>query len=606
MFERASERIRRWLDAVGHLQLLAILAFLGPALVLAVVTLQSRTLLLQSAADRAGRLADLLAQHATTTFDTYNLTFNRVEDYLRDAPRPLEEAPLHRLLSQLDGEVRSTDALVYYDPSWNTAAHSRFMPTARTYVGDRDYIRMVEAQSAGGETLLSGKQGLVVSRPFRSRITGAVILVAARGLHDASGRLQGGLGVVLSQSVYQDFYRTAALSKSDRVALIRADGRVLAQIPPAPAAPEPSYAAAPAVNGLAASFERPLPLIDGTADTVSDADGIRRIAGLRRVEGYPAYVEVGLAVEGLLAHWRRGVAVNAVIAALTSLALFALARLALAKTRAEAEAQRLLLAEAEERAKAEAALRQAQKMEALGQLTGGIAHDFNTVLNVVLVNLENARRWLDDGRAKEPGRLDGYVLAATQGAERGVALTRRLLGFAHPQAMEAGPVMVSRLVFGVLELLGQAAGSGVRITLDCPRSLPPALADANALETALLNLVVNARDAMPNGGRVHIAARAETVKPGALAAIRPGRYVVVGVEDTGRGMDAEAVARATEPFFTTKPPGMGSGLGLAMVDRFARQSGGLLGLTSRPGHGTLVEIWLPAAEVPAPQPVVTS
>jgi PAS domain S-box-containing protein len=240
---------------------------------------------------------------------------------------------------------------------------------------------------------------------------------------------------------------------------------------------------------------------------------------------------------------------------------------------------------------AEAQLREAQKMEALGQLTGGVAHDFNNLLMVVLGNLGLLRK-----RLPQDPRILRLLDGAQQGAERGAALTQRMLAFARRQELRPAAVDLGQLVRGVVPLLERSAGPTMRIELRLPAGLPPALVDANQLELALLNLAVNARDAMPQGGRIEIAA-AEAEAPSAAAppGLAPGAYLRLSIGDSGTGMDPATLARATEPFFTTKGVGHGSGLGLSMVQGLAQQSGGGLRLVSRPGEGTTAEIWLPRA-----------
>ncbi|MGG5823162.1 ATP-binding protein [Falsiroseomonas sp. HW251] len=239
----------------------------------------------------------------------------------------------------------------------------------------------------------------------------------------------------------------------------------------------------------------------------------------------------------------------------------------------------------------EARLREAQKMEALGQLTGGVAHDFNNLLMVVLGNLGLLRK-----RLPSDPRLLRLLDGAQQGAERGAALTNRMLAFARRQELRPAPVQLGPLVAGLRPLLERSAGPKARIELRLGPGLPPALADANQVELALLNLVVNARDAMPDGGTITITAtEAEAPDAGAPPGLLPGPYLALSIGDTGTGMDTATLARATEPFFTTKGVGRGSGLGLSMVQGLAQQSGGGLTLRSEPGRGTTATIWLPRA-----------
>jgi PAS domain S-box-containing protein len=241
---------------------------------------------------------------------------------------------------------------------------------------------------------------------------------------------------------------------------------------------------------------------------------------------------------------------------------------------------------------------QSQKMEAIGKLTGGVAHDFNNLLAAIVGSLDLARRKLAEG-----GDIARFIDNAMKAAERGATLTQRMLAFARKQELKLETVDPAALVRGMAELLQRTIGAGVRIDTQFPLLVKRVFADPAQLELALLNLAVNARDAMPDGGRIVIAAREEHVRPG--EGLKPGDYVCLSVADTGQGMDADTLTRATEPFYTTKGVGKGTGLGLSMVHGLAEQCGGKLVLDSRPGEGTTAEIWLPvsdgvAAEQPSP------
>jgi PAS domain S-box-containing protein len=241
------------------------------------------------------------------------------------------------------------------------------------------------------------------------------------------------------------------------------------------------------------------------------------------------------------------------------------------------------------------ALLQSQKMEAIGQLTGGIAHDFNNLLMVVLGSLELMRK-----RLPEDPKLLAMLENAVQGAQRGSTLTKRMLAFARRQELKKEAIDIPELVRGMSELLQRSLGPSVVIETHFPLVSTPVLGDANQLEMILLNLTVNARDAMPEGGQIVIATRDEVLRPAEGNKMKPGAYVCLTVRDTGIGMDEATVRRAMEPFFTTKGPGKGTGLGLSMVHGVAEQSGGWFTLHSRLGEGTTAELWLPAAERQAP------
>src|ERR1700693_638772 len=249
-----------------------------------------------------------------------------------------------------------------------------------------------------------------------------------------------------------------------------------------------------------------------------------------------------------------------------------------------------------ERETALAQLFEAQKMDTIGQLTGGVAHDFNNLLMAVLGSLSLLEKRLPD----DP-RSHRLLQNAVQGAQRGAALTQRLLAFSRRQELKPEAVDVQQLVSGMKELLERALGHGVELRTQFQGTLPPALVDANQMELALLNVALNARDAMPNGGALTIsAARHTQAVDGRDASLQPGDYVHVRITDTGIGMDEMTLAKATEPFFTTKGPGKGTGLGLSMVHGLAAQSGGQLRINSEPNVGTTIELWLPMAKAAAP------
>jgi PAS domain S-box-containing protein len=236
------------------------------------------------------------------------------------------------------------------------------------------------------------------------------------------------------------------------------------------------------------------------------------------------------------------------------------------------------------------ALFQAQKMQAIGQLSGGIAHDFNNLLTVILGNLEILRK-----RVTEEPKVLRLIDNATQGALRGVSLTQRMLAFARRQELKSEPVAVPALVTGIFGLLRSSLGPSVEIETRFPDNLEPVMADVNQLELALLNLATNARDAMPQGGKIVFSARVETVVDSNRSSLVPGRYVCLKVGDSGVGMDEATLALAMDPFFTTKGVGKGTGLGLSMVHGFIEQLGGRFILKSEKGVGTTAELWLPVA-----------
>jgi nitrogen-specific signal transduction histidine kinase len=242
-------------------------------------------------------------------------------------------------------------------------------------------------------------------------------------------------------------------------------------------------------------------------------------------------------------------------------------------------------------------LRQAQRLESVGQLTGGVAHDFNNLLTVILGSADLLEEEL---RGEERLRPIAEMIASA--AARGAQLTSRLLAFARKQALSPRPVDVNQLVASLEGLLRRTLGEHIEIRIVAARHLRPALVDPGQLESALLNLCVNSRDAMGDGGRLEIATECVAVGEGGreVADLKPGRYVAIRVTDTGSGIAVEHLGRVFEPFFTTKPPGKGTGLGLAMVYGFAKQTGGHVEIASEAGRGTCVTLYLPCADPAMP------
>ena len=239
---------------------------------------------------------------------------------------------------------------------------------------------------------------------------------------------------------------------------------------------------------------------------------------------------------------------------------------------------------------AQAALRQSQKMEAMGQLTGGVAHDFNNLLTPVILGLEMLRRSHDDARSQK------LIGGALQSAERAKTLIQRLLTFARRQALEPIAVDPATLLNNLRELIDRSLGPTIKVVVKVADDLPAGMIDPNQLELAILNLSVNARDAMPDGGTLTIGVTSQTLAQGEDHDLSAGRYICFSISDSGCGMDNETLARCVEPFFTTKEVGQGTGLGLAMVHGLAAQSGGVFRMTSQPGVGTQASLWVPTTD----------
>ncbi len=264
-----------------------------------------------------------------------------------------------------------------------------------------------------------------------------------------------------------------------------------------------------------------------------------------------------------------------------------------ARTSELEEALGRLKSEMAERARAEDQLRQAQKMEAVGQLTGGIAHDFNNMLTGIMGSLDIIRRRIESGRLDD---IDRFMDAATASAQRAANLTQRLLAFSRRQSLDEKPIDANALIRSLTDLLRRTIGENIELRTELAEDLPTIVADANQLENAIINLAINARDAMRDGGALSVSTRIAGQAPETAGGRPDGRFVSISISDTGVGMDEATVRQVFEPFFTTKPIGQGTGLGLSMVYGFADQSGGKAEISSALGEGTTVTILLPASE----------
>lgn len=259
--------------------------------------------------------------------------------------------------------------------------------------------------------------------------------------------------------------------------------------------------------------------------------------------------------------------------------------------RSREDLERLVAERTREREEAVAQLHEAQKLETIGQLTGGVAHDFNNLLTPVMGNLDMLRRRVSAEDVRSQRLIENALLATSRAA----TLVQRLLAFARRQDLRPRAVDVSALLVGIEDLISRSIGPTVTVSVEAPADLPAARVDPSQLELAILNLAINARNAMPDGGRLSVELSAADIGDRAVERLPEGRYIRVCVADTGVGMDEATLKRAVEPFFSTKGLGKGTGLGLSMVHGLAAQSGGMLRLSSTPGHGTRAELWLPVA-----------
>ncbi len=465
-----------------------------------------------------------------------------------------------------------------------------------------------------GLALLNGfahdkENGLVISEPFKGPGGGWNALLM-RPIRAPDGTLEGAGVAWINLAYFEDFYKAVELTENGAIILHRRDGVVLARYPHNEKAIGTSFADLPPFRDVLSHAQAGVVLMD------SPLDGSVRVLAIRALKAFPLAVQVSVDESRVLIGWRRQAWIFAMLALVAS-AVIVSQLLALATRSREVEvlagefraaketaeqANVALREQMAERERAEAALRQAQRIEAVGQLTGGVAHDFNNLLTVLLGNID-----LIEGSGGLDARNTDRLLSMRGAAERGARLTAQLLAFARQQPLAPRAVDLNAVVTGMEGLMQSALGRNVRIRNRLADDLWPALVDPTQIELVILNLAINARDAMARGGELTIeTGNVHLPPPRGADALPEGDYVEIRVSDTGVGMTPDVLAKAFEPFFTTKPVGSGSGLGLSQVFGTARQSGGDVSIESQPGQGTTVTLHLPrapdiASDAPAPR-----
>ena len=493
----------------------------------------------------------------------------------RDPDALRNDNAFHALLQDLAAAgAPATSSVVVTDGAWRILSASWEFPARGTDLSDRDYIRMLAEQDAPralGEA--------VASRPMGWPI----IPLARRAPPPPDPEARPGVIVAsFNPEALVAFYASVAEHPGDVVALFRADGEVLARHPPL-AQPED-----PALRERVAAMLQRIRAAGGAPSWVDSAlDGQRRLFVVHQVGEWPALVAYGMHRDALVAEWWQRMLAPG-LGAVSAMALL------LTLTLMTERSARLQRDQAESRAAAEAQLARAGRAASLGLLAAGLAHDVKNLVQAVRSGARVMERTAD---APDEVRRCARLLA--DAAERGGRLVEAMLAFARGAAAPEDPAPqldVGATLAELAELLARTLGAGWRVETRFTPGLPPAHGDRAGFEAAVVNLAANARDAMPGGGVVTISAEEAAIADGpAPPGLKPGRYVVTAVRDSGIGMDEATLARLGEPFFTTKPPGVGTGLGLATVRGFCARAGGALRVESAPGRGTTAAIWLPVA-----------
>jgi signal transduction histidine kinase/CheY-like chemotaxis protein len=564
-------RFLRWIG-VHHLLFAASVGV--PALLFGLAAHDSHVRMLATGRDRVERTAGILREHAQKVFETQELAIARVADRIQGlSDQELARPETNLLLRALSDSLEHTVSM------WISSADGSVLAGSMPWHPSLN-ISLYDFWQAQRD----GAAGLSIGAPFVGRATGVWSIGLAQRRPAGDGGFQGTIHAALSPAYFARYFAAAGGEVGHRARLIRADGQVLAQSPAADGFPRlpPGDAVMRAIAAGPAA---------GAIDTESDIGP--RVLAVRRVGAYPVFVAYGIDRATLLAGWWRDLAPYLLAAIASALALLLISLVALRESRGRQAALLALANESEQRLASERKLREASRLEAIGRITGGVAHDFNNLLTTVLVSLDLV--------ADRPG-LDAegrrHVEGARKAAGSGARLVASLLAYARGQKLEPTAIDAGALVADMLPLIRHAVGAGVSVSASAAPGLAPCLADADQLRAALLNLALNARDAMPTGGRLAITIAETALDAEALAAnpeARPGRFIVLSVEDGGAGIAAADLPRVFEPFFTTKPTGQGTGLGLSQVFGFARQSAGHVQIESEPGRGTVVRIFLPVS-----------
>jgi two-component system NtrC family sensor kinase len=553
-----------------------------PLLLLAVAAWQNYRLVQKDAETRVANTTSEMREQALKVFETYALVLDWVDDRASqlDWDHIAHDRDFHRFLADLDNLPQVATVRVV-DAAGQIRASGRVFPVPHANVADRDYF--IAQKTA--------RIGLYIGHDHIGRLTHAREFDISRRLSTPDGSFGGIVTVSAKPSYFRGFYVAISHQPGSVALLVRDDGTVLVRSPRLPQALVLARGS-PLMRVLASRHA------SGIFRAESTVDGVQRIYGYERVPGFPITVVFGIPAADVLAAWRANLFNYSLFAVPASIGLFLLTLLVLRQLQRHAmlswrwrtTAQRLRR-EMRGRELAEEELRQAHKMEALGQLTGGVAHDFNNLLAVVQISLE----MLKGRQAGES--LEAKVDLALDTVARGEKLVGQLLAFARRHPLKVESVDINAQVRAMAELLVRTVGGAIRIETDLAPDLMPAHVDANQLELAIINLAINARDAMPEGGvlRLRTGNDARRLALPEELARAGGEFVVLEISDTGCGMPPEVLAHAFEPFFTTKEPGKGTGLGLSTVYGFARQSGGTAVIRSEVGHGTTVILVLPTS-----------
>jgi signal transduction histidine kinase/ActR/RegA family two-component response regulator len=556
-----------------------------PILFFAVSSYLSYETFVEEARAQLERTLDALHEHAAKVFETHELVFNQVDQMLggmSDDDIYAHEQEIHDRLGVLDTKLDQVDEIFVLSRDGHALASGQIYPVPRTAnYSDRPYFRVQRDGALPPEAISVSEivTGRLLKRDF-------FIVSRRRGVYEGKADPFNGLvSIAIDPGYFRGFYAQIA-SAGTTIVLARGDGYILARTPELPG-PERRL---PANGSFMANVKKSPDR--GVYESTVSLDNTPRIAGYRRMQGYPIYVIAGIDKSEIAGAWAASMGRHLIFGIPATLGLIALTALARRRMLRERQLFEELRTEVRRREETEEQLRQSQKMEAIGRLTGGLAHDFNNLMTIVTGSLDLLNRRL----APDDQRLKKLVDNAMEGARRASTLTRQLLAFARRQPLEPKPTDLNKLVSEVSALLRGTLGETIAIETVLGGGLWLANIDAHQLERAIVNLALNSRDAMPEGGRLTIEtanAHLDDAYAKVHAEVTPGQYTSIAITDTGVGIAPDIVGKIFEPFFTTKPAGHGTGLGLSQVFGFVKQSGGHVKVYSEAAKGTTVRLYLP-------------
>jgi signal transduction histidine kinase/CheY-like chemotaxis protein len=556
--------------------LLMFTAVIVPAAIFMIAAYYNRLDVVREGRDSVIRTTAIMHEHARKVFDSVDLLLDRIDDRIgNNSGEQIASPQTSAFLARLKNRFDQVASIWITDETGSVLAGSSSWTPGDTVAG-RDFFEAQRIKSAD----------TYISSAFVGRATDVVSFAVSRRRPSPDGAFLGTVHVSLKPVYFENFFREASPEQRHIGALIRSDGRYLAREPHF----ENDY-----VLGPDTPFMRAIAKSDaGVFVTHSRFDQRERNYAFRRVAPYPVYVVYGLDQDVVLERWYRHLIMYGTMLAAASLILLYVSWLAMRHARNEQFVLAQLQDEVDQRQAAEERLRRAQRLEAIGQITGGIAHDFNNLLMVITGNADRLRRFVN---GQKPER---YVSAIETAARRGERLTRQLLAFSRQQTVTPVVLRLDEMLPKFPEMLQSSLRGDIEIRIDVGQNLWPVKVDPGELELALLNLAVNARDAMPDGGKLTMSARNVTLTDNAATDHLDGDFVAVAVRDTGAGIPPDVLPKIFEPFFTTKEVGKGTGLGLSQVYGFAHQAGGSATVASTLDHGTTFTIYLPRTdELPA-------